>query len=430
MIEAYGHYQGAEMSPSSELFGSYASILRQNIPCSGRNSKKSSIASSVTGKPPKGSSVRSQITKLLNVPQFKLGSRSGGQQTTPMNNSMNKSSNRGNPILRMDLLMWFQMKELSPDGSYLAVPIDQADSSCNVPPADQQAFKSVTSVSSGTFVLRHGMQRRLSITICQEQGTELVFKNVKELKVCRIRNTPDIPTGYNFESDENEDPEALSLKVFNQHYISKSENGKGQNQFLIEANWDSSMHNSALLNRISHSRESIYITVVCHMEIEKCVYPICFYKDLCVTIQARDKMFNLKSLKSWISTNATGVKVEDPTKISGVYQLSFYSKDQVRRHFARHRQTMKIDSPATEKEPYVRGEENLGGWRPRRNSLILEHLQEVDKLGRLEMVEKVRHVLNVRKALGEKSRLDDIKKLTCHLACTLGMCAGEKASPQ
>ena len=35
---------------------------------------------------------------------------------------------------------------------------------------------------------------------------------------------------------------------------------------------------------------------------------------------------------------------------------------------------------------YVRGEENLNGWRPRGDSLIVDHQWELEKLTRLEQV--------------------------------------------
>lgn len=42
---------------------------------------------------------------------------------------------------------------------------------------------------------------------------------------------------------------------------------------------------------------------------------------------------------------------------------------------------------------YVRGEENLGGWRPRSDSLIFEHQNCLEKLEKLEFVEKNKHLL-------------------------------------
>lgn len=49
---------------------------------------------------------------------------------------------------------------------------------------------------------------------------------------------------------------------------------------------------------------------------------------------------------------------------------------------------------------YVRGEENLHGWRPRGDSLIFDHQWELEKLTRLQAVERVRHMLLVKDKLG------------------------------
>ena len=37
---------------------------------------------------------------------------------------------------------------------------------------------------------------------------------------------------------------------------------------------------------------------------------------------------------------------------------------------------------------YVRGEENLNGWRPRGDSLLVDHQWELEKLTRLQMVRR------------------------------------------
>ena len=60
------------------------------------------------------------------------------------------------------------------------------------------------------------------------------------------------------------------------------------------------------------------------------------------------------------------------------------------------RQRRVLDTSST----YVRGEENLHGWRPRGDSLIFDHQWELEKLTRLEEVERVRHTLLLRERLG------------------------------
>lgn len=60
------------------------------------------------------------------------------------------------------------------------------------------------------------------------------------------------------------------------------------------------------------------------------------------------------------------------------------------------RQRRVLDTSST----YVRGEENLHGWRPRGDSLIFDHQWELEKLTRLEEVARVRHTLLLRERLG------------------------------
>ena len=70
-------------------------------------------------------------------------------------------------------------------------------------------------------------------------------------------------------------------------------------------------------------------------------------------------------------------------KIQIILQLYFLRVAGVQR-----RQRRVLDTSST----YVRGEENLQGWRPRGDSLILDHQWELEKLTRLEMVGAVKTV--------------------------------------
>jgi kinesin family protein 1 len=65
---------------------------------------------------------------------------------------------------------------------------------------------------TGTYLLHQGIQRRLAITIVHENGPDLIWRDVKELVVGRIRNTPD----YHDMDSENS---VLSLNLLPAHYI-------------------------------------------------------------------------------------------------------------------------------------------------------------------------------------------------------------------
>ena len=51
------------------------------------------------------------------------------------------------------------------------------------------------------------------------------------------------------------------------------------------------------------------------------------------------------------------------------------------------------------------------GWRPRGDSLILDHQWELEKLTRLELVEKARHILLLREKLQEHNKTHELTKL-------------------
>lgn len=111
----------------------------------------------------------------------------------------------------------------------------------------------------GLFLLHQGIQRRIRITIVHDQAVELKWRDVRELVVGRIRNTP--------ESDEDEDNDnsVLSLGLFPGEYLEIP--GEDRTMFRFEAAWDSSLHNSALLNRVTSPGEQIFMTISAYLEV-------------------------------------------------------------------------------------------------------------------------------------------------------------------
>lgn len=65
--------------------------------------------------------------------------------------------------------------------------------------------------------------------------------------------------------------------------------------FQFEAAWDSSLHNSPLLNRVTPYGEQVYMTLSAYMELDQCCQPAVVTKDLCVMIYARDSKITAAS---------------------------------------------------------------------------------------------------------------------------------------
>ncbi|CAL1579673.1 unnamed protein product [Knipowitschia caucasica] len=278
---------------------------------------------------------------------------------------------------KYDLMAFFEVCELEANGEYIPAVVDhRGGMPCH-----------------GTFLLHQGIQRRITVTIAHENGNDFEWKEVKELVIGRIRNTP--------EADETIiDPNILSLNILSSgYYWPKHDDnislGVDHRTFYrFEAAWDSSMHNSLLLNRVTPYGEKIYITLSAYLEMENCTQPTVITKDFCMVFYARDtKLPASRSIRNLFSTGC--FRPSESNRVTGVYEITLcHVADNGSPGMQRRRRRVLDTSVA-----YVRGEENLAGWRPRSDSLILDHQWELEKLSLLQEVEKTRHYLLLREKL-------------------------------
>ncbi|XP_048206165.1 kinesin-like protein KIF1B isoform X3 [Perognathus longimembris pacificus] len=285
-------------------------------------------------------------------------------------NTMSKTS-LGQSMSKYDLLVWFEISELEPTGEYIPAVVDHT---AGLP-------------CQGTFLLHQGIQRRITVTIIHEKGSELHWKDVRELVVGRIRNKPEV--------DEAAVDAILSLNIISAKSL-KSSHNSSRTFYRFEAVWDSSLHNSLLLNRVTPYGEKIYMTLSAYLELDHCIQPAVITKDVCMVFYSRDaKISPPRSLRSLFGTGYS--KSPDSNRVTGIYELSLCKMADTGSPGMQRRRRKVLDTSVA----YVRGEENLAGWRPRGDSLILEHQWELEKLELLHEVEKTRHFLLLRERLGD-----------------------------
>ncbi|XP_061894672.1 kinesin-like protein KIF1A isoform X4 [Entelurus aequoreus] len=285
---------------------------------------------------------------------------------------------------KYDLMVLFEICELEANGDYIPAVVDhRGGMPCH-----------------GTFLLHQGLQRRITVTIVHESGGDIEWRDVRELVVGRLRNTP--------ESDETlVDPNILSLNILSAGYVKPLQDDR---QFLdsdmprtfyrFETAWDSSMHNSLLLNRVTPCGEKIYMTLSAYLEMERCTQPAVITKDICMLFYSRDtKLSSSRSIRNLFGTGS--LRAADGNRVSGVYEVSLCNLADAGSPGMQRRRRRVLDTSVA----YVRGEENLAGWRPRSDSLILEHQWELEKLSLLQDVEKTKHFLLLREKL-ESTLLD------------------------
>ncbi|XP_068025534.1 kinesin-like protein KIF1A isoform X16 [Melanerpes formicivorus] len=284
---------------------------------------------------------------------------------------------------KYDLMVFFEICELEANGDYIPAVVDhRGGMPCH-----------------GTFLLHQGIQRRITVTLVHETGSLIRWKEVRELVVGRIRNTP--------EADESLiDPNILSLNILSSGYISPSQDDRialgndTRTFYQFEAAWDSSMHNSLLLNRVTPYREKIYITLSAYIEMENCTQPAVITKDFCMVFYSRDaKLPASRSIRNLFGSGS--LRASESNRVTGVYELSLCRVADAGSPGMQRRRRRVLDTSVA----YVRGEENLAGWRPRSDSLILDHQWELEKLSLLQEVEKTRHYLLLREKLETTQRL-------------------------
>ncbi|XP_074820358.1 kinesin-like protein KIF1A isoform X7 [Natator depressus] len=275
---------------------------------------------------------------------------------------------------KYDLMVFFEICELEANGDYIPAVVDhRGGMPCH-----------------GTFLLHQGIQRRITVTLVHENSSLVRWKEVRELVVGRIRNTP--------EGDESLiDPNILSLNILSSGYIHPSQDDRTFYQF--EAAWDSSMHNSLLLNRVTPYREKIFITLSAYIEMENCTQPAVITKDFCMVFYSRDaKLPASRSIRNLFGSGS--LRASESNRVTGVYELSLCRVADAGSPGMQRRRRRVLDTSVA----YVRGEENLAGWRPRSDSLILDHQWELEKLSLLQEVEKTRHYLLLREKLETTQR--------------------------
>ncbi|XP_032382882.1 kinesin-like protein KIF1A isoform X22 [Etheostoma spectabile] len=293
---------------------------------------------------------------------------------------------------KYDLMVFFEICELEATGDYIPAVVDhRGGMPCH-----------------GTFLLHQGLQRRITVTIVHESGGDMEWKDIRELVVGRLRNTP--------EADETIiDPNILSLNILSAGYVRPMQEDR---QFLdsdmprtfyrFEAAWDSSMHNSLLLNRVTPYGEKSYMTLSAYLEMENCLQPAIITKDICMVFYSRDtKLSASRSIRNLFGTGS--LRAADGNRVTGVYEVSLCNLAEAGSPGMQRRRRRVLDTSVA----YVRGEENLAGWRPRSDSLILDHQWELEKLSLLQDVEKTKHYLLLREKL-ESTLLMGLESLqTC-----------------
>lgn len=103
-----------------------------------------------------------------------------------------------------------------------------------------------------------------------------------------------------------------------------------------------------------------------------------------VVSQSPERFVITFSHPNHVIASPNGIVLFSSNRVTGIYDLSLKYNDMTCRGSpgeARRRRRV-VDTSTS----YVRGEENLSGWRPRGDSLILEHQWQLDRFHKVFQV--------------------------------------------
>ncbi|KAG0056477.1 kinesin-like protein Klp8 [Gryganskiella cystojenkinii] len=280
-----------------------------------------------------------------------------------------------------DVLTHIQICELAPSGEYVPV---------------QVIAKS--SVDIGAFQIRQGLQRRLVLTLSHSSGRQFPWNRVSSLHLGRIRLLDS--KGRITESAPREDVQ-LNLVPGGQKVEYPTD---GTSILTVQASWDSTLHESLFLNRLTEPNARVLLTLTWFVEAERCMDPVCFRMDIAAQIQDRSN-----------AATGSGASSSSPSS-SGSYR-SLMSMMFLQQPSARHKRMvlkkasglflLKLKPVVIKKaselwrmntaSKYVRGEELLEGvWKPRGVSLVNGFKTVRNRLQWQEEVERTRQWLQTR----------------------------------
>lgn len=265
-----------------------------------------------------------------------------------------------------DLLARVQILELNEEGDYVPVEVTQT-----------------SELDGGTFQLHQGLQRRIAINLTHSSGDALPWDDVNAMRAGKIQLLDSAGKTPDMGSTSPELPLKLSSKpVFRT-------NANGTRSITILGQWDSSLHNSLLLDRVTADKYRVQMTVSWEISSEKLAEPMKFSMKVCCQILSRSfvrqtSMFSALWQNVRIVHSSTGIFTLQmrPAPIKRVGDL------------------WRMNS----QHDYVKGEENLAAWTPRGVSLVADYISSRKKR---RMVSEIAAVQTFLKKIGFRDPKDE-----------------------
>ncbi|OJJ46172.1 hypothetical protein ASPZODRAFT_67303 [Penicilliopsis zonata CBS 506.65] len=257
---------------------------------------------------------------------------------------------------RHDVFARLQILELTESGEYLPVEVVQNNS-----------------LDVGTYQLHQGLQRRVLINMTYSSTESLPWDEIANIRVGAVRlldpwgkipdqdlQTPDVPLKF---------VQPPTMK----------DNADGTSNVTIVGQWDSSLHGSLLMDRVTADKYRVQVTVRWDLISSRLQEPVVFEADPTLQILGRTYIRPQSMFKSfWPTTRIVHSTVR-------MFSLAIRPVS-AKRAADLWRMNTQND--------YVKGEELLTAWSPRQISLIRDYITARKRRQRLAELHAARGSLS------------------------------------
>ncbi|KAF2875050.1 kinesin family protein-like protein [Massariosphaeria phaeospora] len=255
-----------------------------------------------------------------------------------------------------DIFSRIQVQEISEDGTYQPVEVLQDGV-----------------MDDGVYQLHQGLQRRIVVNLTHTSGETLQWQNVTSMRVGRIRLLDASGNAPGLDSPVREVP----VKLVSPPTVKTNADGTANVTFVGQ--WDSSMHSSLLLDRVTPDKYRVQVSLLFNVDSAKLSDQMVFTLDLSLQIRSR-KFVRETSIfaRLWNQTRVIHSTV-------GIFSVTIRPTS-VKRATDLWRMNTLGD--------YIKGEEHLSGWTPRGVSLVRDFISTEKRRRRIAEIETARSVLS------------------------------------
>ncbi|KAJ5781244.1 hypothetical protein N7457_006404 [Penicillium paradoxum] len=267
---------------------------------------------------------------------------------------------------RHDVFARIQILEMAESGEYLPVEVVQS-----------------SSLDAGTSQLHQGLQRRISINMTYSSTESLPWDAINNARVGSVRlldpwgkipdqdfQTPDVP-----------------LKFVQDPMV--RDNADGTSNVTIVGQWDSSLHGSLLLDRVTAEKYRVQVTLRWDLVSSRLQNPVVFEADQTIQIQGRTYVRQQSMFKQfWNSIRV----VHSTTRMYSLVIRPISAK--------RAADLWRMNT----QNDYVKGEELLTTWAPRKVSLVRDYIANRKRRQRVAELHAARGALSAGSLIPSPAR--------------------------